>query len=1112
MALSAFSLVGTVEAKTGQAEAGLKRVDSDLQRLHSRFQKPLANPFRNLNEIGRGIFGQLTGAIVASDILTRFAATLTKGGEAVINFSGRLEQAKLGFTNLIGSADGAAKHLKQLEDLASHSAFSFEDVVQASRRFHAMGIETERVVPLLTDVGNAVAAIGGDSETIDRVSTALTQMSAIGHVTARELALMADTGISGTKILAHELGVTNAEALKMVEAGKVTSDTFINAFQKFSRENFGGAMEKQSRTFQGALTRIKEALLTTAATAFEPFFEKISEIGGRISQEIQGTDLATVIEKLMQGAGEAAGSVSFEVGKSLAQQMKEGWEQGQKFDLDYFIAQAKRIAELSSPFAIGFARGIASEITGKPTQQGGPLTIDAGPGTYEPMLPQTKAQNVIRGIFGQDSDIKKIKETADLVANLNTQLAFLGDESEQAATRQKLLQIGIDDTSDAMAREAMALAGMMDRLNQTFDEQKRRSEEALSRSMSLIDRVGKIPEEIAELQASMRGGLTETEKFDLAIKRLKTLPAAGLISQESLNTVEAFRDQFKALDQATVNLRVDEKVKEIGDSIFQLGGDIENGRSPREELQKWLQELGPQAKLTADQIDQLTDAANRLGNAQFSNRLSRSLASISKDETAKVRRLQAKDEGEPSALAQSLAAIPELKVEPSAFDPLIKLFADAKDGAVNFYQANEMVAKSLQHLKATLGDAKFDQLTQGITKDWFNVNQIEKAQRADEALKHYSDTMAELNGIMAVGIFHTEQDRVSKLLLTDAYKNLTDAQRENLKLRASEADAHLHRLKETEELRDNLQRMADDITGIFDNSGQKLFTEGWKGAFREIGLGFADMLRQMANDLTRSTVLKLLERIAGIQPDPNAKGGGILDVLLQKWGILKKPKVPGAPAGAGTTVGTGPGTVPASVTSALGGGNDACCAGLKDAVNNSADKIVSGQQAQTAQISQQMAANTDRTIDALTPRKQGFLSGLLSTVLSAAAGAAAGAATNKLLNPDGEDSGSGGNTVTVREADTGEVIPGGGPSQSRPRTVGHRALGGPVAAGRMYLVGEEGPELARFGSSGMIYPNNHPLTQTALKGGGSNSSTLPPGRHSHSGHRRSERQALAWPD
>lgn len=47
---------------------------------------------------------------------------------------------------------------------------------------------------------------------------------------------------------------------------------------------------------------------------------------------------------------------------------------------------------------------------------------------------------------------------------------------------------------------------------------------------------------------------------------------------------------------------------------------------------------------------------------------------------------------------------------------------------------------------------------------------------------------------------------------------------------------------------------------------------------------------------------------------------------------------------------------------------------------------------------------------------------------------------------------------------------GGTPAPNAPKVAGHRALGGPVWGGRMYLVGEHGPELWRAPASGSIVP------------------------------------------
>lgn len=61
---------------------------------------------------------------------------------------------------------------------------------------------------------------------------------------------------------------------------------------------------------------------------------------------------------------------------------------------------------------------------------------------------------------------------------------------------------------------------------------------------------------------------------------------------------------------------------------------------------------------------------------------------------------------------------------------------------------------------------------------------------------------------------------------------------------------------------------------------------------------------------------------------------------------------------------------------------------------------------------------------------------------------------------------------------------------------GKRESGGPVQAGKTYLVGEKGPELVRFGSSGTVIPNHElassvpPFRGAALSGGASGTITL----------------------
>lgn len=204
------------------------------------------------------------------------ASEIRQAASAWFEYSSKLEATKIAFTTMLGSAQAATAHLKELQAFAIRTPFEFSDLVAASQRMQALGIEAKDVVPLLNDVGNAVAAAGGGAERLDRVILALAQMQSKGRVATQELNQLAEAGISGFKILEQATGKSRAALVKLVEQGQITSDVFITAFRQFSQANFGGLMEQQSKTAIGALSNIKDAVLQLADEAFKPLFESVT--------------------------------------------------------------------------------------------------------------------------------------------------------------------------------------------------------------------------------------------------------------------------------------------------------------------------------------------------------------------------------------------------------------------------------------------------------------------------------------------------------------------------------------------------------------------------------------------------------------------------------------------------------------------------------------------------------------------------------------------------------------------------------------------------------------------------------------------------------------------
>ena len=185
---------------------------------------------------------------------------LVSAGKASLQLAMDMEQTKIAFTTMTGSATIAQQHLNELRDFAARTPFQFTDLVESSKQMQAFGFSAQEVVPMLTDIGDAVAALGGGSERIQRVTLALGQMQNLGHVSGRDMLQLVEAGIPAWKYLADAIGVTTGEVQKMSEKGLIPADQAIQAILAGMHEDFGGLMAKQAETAAGKISNLVDAL------------------------------------------------------------------------------------------------------------------------------------------------------------------------------------------------------------------------------------------------------------------------------------------------------------------------------------------------------------------------------------------------------------------------------------------------------------------------------------------------------------------------------------------------------------------------------------------------------------------------------------------------------------------------------------------------------------------------------------------------------------------------------------------------------------------------------------------------------------------------------------
>ena len=255
-----------VTGESTDAQQALEQVGDSAEKSQSK-----------LVTLTKTIAGMAAKGVIGLGALGAAAATMG------FSTATQLEQVSVGFTTMLGSAQKAQKFLKQLQQFANATPFEFDDVANAAQKFLSMGFAAKDVIPTLTAVGDAVAAMGGGKDQIDAVTTALTQMQIKGKVSGEEIMQLSEQGVPAIQILADSFHVSTGEMSKMISNGDILSKKAIPLIIKGLEQGtknvkgFGGMMQAQSETMAGKWSTFMDTMKTglgNLATIFLPLAKK----------------------------------------------------------------------------------------------------------------------------------------------------------------------------------------------------------------------------------------------------------------------------------------------------------------------------------------------------------------------------------------------------------------------------------------------------------------------------------------------------------------------------------------------------------------------------------------------------------------------------------------------------------------------------------------------------------------------------------------------------------------------------------------------------------------------------------------------------------------------
>lgn len=280
----AGSLNYDTKMDTKGIDKGLNEVDKKAGKLGTSLQVALGNLIADLGRMA--------------------AQGLKEIAKAGVEYNAQIEKYQTALTTLTGSAEEANKIIGQIKKDAASTPFDVQGLVQANQLLISAGISSGRAREDILALGNAISATGGGNEELSRMAVNLQQIKNVGKASSLDIKQFAYAGIDVYGLLADSMGITREEAAQL----DVTYEDLTKALKDAASEGgkYAGAMEAQSKTFNGQVSNLKDNLNAFIGETMNPLFELLkNDVLPIINEIIQGEGniselIPTLTEKIME--------------------------------------------------------------------------------------------------------------------------------------------------------------------------------------------------------------------------------------------------------------------------------------------------------------------------------------------------------------------------------------------------------------------------------------------------------------------------------------------------------------------------------------------------------------------------------------------------------------------------------------------------------------------------------------------------------------------------------------------------------------------------------------------------------------------------------------------
>jgi len=244
--------VESVGKSTEKAMVQAEKSVSRASRLWENYINKVRESNNETNDLASGI-KRIVGTLA-----------ILEGIKTIVKMGADLEQSKISFDVLLGSAQKAQIMLAGLNKFANDTPYENKPLIDQAKLLLSFGTSAEKILPTLKMLGD----IGmGDTNKMQSLTLAYAQMSSAGKLQGQDLLQMVNAGFNPLQELVKMTGKSMGTLRSEMEKGKLSSALIEKAFEHATSKGglFFGMMDKMSQTTSGKFSTMVGTLKQTGA-------------------------------------------------------------------------------------------------------------------------------------------------------------------------------------------------------------------------------------------------------------------------------------------------------------------------------------------------------------------------------------------------------------------------------------------------------------------------------------------------------------------------------------------------------------------------------------------------------------------------------------------------------------------------------------------------------------------------------------------------------------------------------------------------------------------------------------------------------------------------------